>query len=99
MERKTKKPKNYAEGKCYDELEKEGWRLTKKGQPDFFCEKDEEICVVEVKQHSFHLLKRDKHVIITALMECSIRCYKHSLDSGLVQWSELVEKETAEWKV
>lgn len=31
MERKTKKPKNYAEGKCYDELEKEGWRLTKKG--------------------------------------------------------------------
>ena len=40
MERKTKRPKNYTEGKCYDELEKEGWRLTKRGWPDFFCEKE-----------------------------------------------------------
>ena len=67
MERKTKRPKNYTEGKCYDELEKEGWRLTKRGWPDFFCEKEWEICVVEVKQHSSHLLKKDQNVIMTAL--------------------------------
>ena len=63
MQRNTKRPKNYAEGRCYDELERLGWRLTKKGWPDFFYERDGEICVVEVKPSPYHILKRDQNVI------------------------------------
>lgn len=78
----VKKPKNDAEGQLFDYLTSKGWSLTKAGWPDFFCVKNGEICLVEVKPRKTHSLKRNQLVIMGALSQAGIRCFLWSPDGG-----------------
>lgn len=89
---KTKKkpkrrcPKNEAEGKCFKELTKEGWDVSKRGWPDFICEKDGKFIVIEVKKKKTHSLKYDQERVMKFLSEQGIECYRYSPDVGLVKY-------------
>lgn len=78
-----RKPKNEAEAACFDALSKEGWTLTKRGWPDFFCIRDGEICCVEVKPHKWHGLKRNQKTVMERLAAFGIKCFKWTPDGGL----------------
>ena len=45
---KDKRPVNKSEGLFYDKMTAAGWDLTKKGWPDFFCVKGDDIILVEI---------------------------------------------------
>lgn len=78
-----RRPKNAAEAECFDALTKEGWTLTKRGWPDFFCIRDGEICCVEVKPHKWHRLKRNQRTIMEHLASFGVKCYKWTPEGGL----------------
>ena len=79
---RTKKPKNIAEGQCYDLLESKGWTPTKKGWPDFFCVKDDKICIIEVKPTSSQKLKKSQRLVMRLLSKYGVPCYKWTPDGG-----------------
>lgn len=85
----SKAPKNKAEGECFEQLSASGWKLTKRGWPDFFCVKDGEIMAVEVKPHKGSLLKRDQVVVMGLLAERGIPCYLWTPDGGLERMTGL----------
>jgi hypothetical protein len=46
-----------------------GWTVSKRGWPDFICERDGKIVIVEIKAHRRRILKR-------------VPCYRWSPDGG-----------------
>jgi|GEM_PF-4949611 len=86
-ENESRRPKNSAEAKLYDEMAGAGWEITKRGWPDFFCirEKDgqTEVCVVEVKPHSGAGLKNSQAVVMQTLAAYGVPCFMYSPDGGL----------------
>jgi len=76
-------PKNAAESACYDALTADGWKLTKRGWPDFFCVKDGRVAAVEVKPHKRSPLKRNQAVVMGLLSRAGIDCYKWTPDGGM----------------
>lgn len=75
-------PYNRAEEECYIKMQDAGWTAIKTGWPDFFCFRDGEICVVEVKPKKTHSLKRNQIAILKKLAEAGIRSYKWTPDGG-----------------
>lgn len=75
-------PKNDAEGKCFELLRKNGWTPTKRGWPDFFCVRGNEVCAVEVKRSKQQALKQNQLVIMGILPAFGIRCFLWSPDGG-----------------
>lgn len=67
----TRRPKNFAEGKVYDWLISQGWNVTKRGWPDFFCWKSNsgniQILIVEVKRRKHHRLRKDQSRVFSTL--------------------------------
>lgn len=56
-----------------------GWRVTKRGWPDFFCEtEDGEFAAVEVKPKRTHLLKFEQFVVMKVLESFGIKCYRYT---------------------
>ena len=90
------KPKNEAEGLCFDKLTEGGWDVSKKGWPDFFCMRDGEIIAVEVKRHRGQRLKKPQVRVLRALVEHGIPCYRFDGDSG--KFYRLAVLETREIK-
>lgn len=82
------RPKNYAEGWCYDELSRKGYVLTKRGWADFFCFKDDEIMCVEVKPTIKHNLKREQHKVMKALSERGIPCFVWTPETKLISYND-----------
>ena len=78
----VRKPKNRAEGECFDLLRKNGWTPTKRGWPDFFCLKDGKVCAIEVKPHKGSLLKQNQIAVMGILSSFGIPCYLWSPDGG-----------------
>ena len=78
----SRKPKNQAEGKCFDLLSTNGWKVTKRGWPDFFCVKNGEVCAVEVKPSKHCPLKKNQLVIMGLLSANGIKCFLWSPDGG-----------------
>lgn len=78
----SRKPKNEAEGKCFDLLRRNGWKVTKRGWPDFFCVRGGEVCAVEVKPSKSCALKKNQLVIMGLLSAKGIRCFLWSPDGG-----------------
>ena len=77
-----KKPKNEAEAALFDLMEADGWTVTKRGWPDFFCVKNGEICAVEVKPSKSQALKRNQLAVMGMLSAKGVRCFKWSPDGG-----------------
>ena len=80
----SKQPKNKAESVFYSEAISKGWNLSKKGWADFFCWKDNEIMLVEVKKHRGYRLKTHQHFIFKKLTEFGIPCYTWTPEEGLI---------------
>lgn len=77
-----KAPKNKAEAACFEYLSSNGWTVTKRGWPDFFCVKDGAICAVEVKPKKTSKLKQNQIAIMGELSAKGIRCFMWSPDGG-----------------
>lgn len=77
-----KPPKNSAEAECFAELERQGWTATKQGWPDFFCVKNNQVCLVEVKPRKSDGLKQNQIAVMGLLSAKGIPCYMWSPDGG-----------------
>lgn len=80
-----RKPRNKAEAMFYDAMTKGGWTVTKRGWPDFFCLKDGDICVVEVKPRETTPIKPNQRFIMEKLKEHGIPCYRWDPEIGLAE--------------
>lgn len=78
----SRKPKNEAEGLFYEQMQANGWSLTKRGWPDFLCVRDGKLCAVEVKPRSDVPLKKNQLAIMGLLSAHGIACYKWTPDGG-----------------
>ena len=78
----TKKPKNEAEAACFNVLQGNGWKPTKRGWPDYFCIRGNEICAVEVKPRKSDRLKRNQLVVMGLLAKQGMKCFMWSPDGG-----------------
>ena len=68
-------PKNEAERRCYLKLQKEGWVISKRGWPDFFCMRDGKIIVVEVKRSNQKYLRAHQYEVMQALSGFGVECF------------------------
>ena len=78
----NRKPQNAAEAALFDLMEADGWKVTKRGWPDFFCVRGGEICAVEVKPRKDQPLKRNQLAVMGMLSAKGVRCFKWSPDGG-----------------
>lgn len=78
----NRKPKNAAEAALFELMEADGWKVTKRGWPDFFCVRGEELCAVEVKPSKRTPLKRNQLAVMGLLSAKGVRCFKWSPDGG-----------------
>lgn len=76
------RPKNVAEGQCFDILRESGWKPTKRGWPDFLCVRGNEVCAVEVKRSKRQILKQNQLTIMGILSAAGVRCFLWSPDGG-----------------
>lgn len=70
-----RRPVNRAEGKFFDMATSKGWELSKKGWPDFFCKKGDEIMLVEIKSKHTQHLSRHQEKIIRGLARYGVPCW------------------------
>lgn len=78
-----RRPANTYEAEFFDQAAAKGWRLTKRGWPDFFLERDGKIVCVEVKPSSSRELKGDQRRVCQALATAGIPIFVWSPDGGL----------------
>ena len=84
-------PSNKAEAECFKLLQDNGWTPTKRGWPDFFCVKGDQVCAVEVKPSKNCTLKQNQLVIMGALSAKGIRCFLWSPDGGFEEVMGMTE--------
>ena len=77
-----RRPKNKAEGMCWDILTEKGWEVTKRGWPDFIAWHDDQPIFVEVKPNQNTALKDRQLHIMDVLAGAGLRCYRYSPDVG-----------------
>jgi protein gp37 len=77
-----RRPRNEAEGIFWDESLETGWELTKRGWPDFFCLRDGEMRVVEIKPSGDQDLKAAQLIVMQALTAYGVPCYRWDPDMG-----------------
>ena len=73
---KETRPRNLSEAALYDLMVKGGWRVTKRGWPDFLCTKDDRIVVIEVKPKRGYRLKGHQRHVMNLLAKLGAECYK-----------------------
>ena len=78
-------PGNRDEKLLWSKLQDEGWSVLRKGWPDFFCYKDDNIMLIEVKPSRNHRLKSEQLEILLRLAEKGLSCYRWSPQVGLEQ--------------
>lgn len=83
-----KRPANQAEAKFYDLAGEGGWRVMKRGWPDFFClrttpEGEVELALVEVKPKRGRRLKSQQRLILETLAKMyGVPCYQWDPEDG-----------------
>ena len=78
-----KGPINRAENLLWRKLTDEGWKVLRRGWPDFFCYRDNEVMLIEVKSEYSHRLKSEQLQILLKLAQKGIASYRWSPDLGL----------------
>lgn len=78
-----RRPSNPAEAEFFDGAAGAGWLLTKRGWPDFFLKRGEDVVAVEVKPASSRGLRREQVRVLAALSGAGIPCAVWSPDGGL----------------
>lgn len=76
---------NTAEDCLRNELEEQGWKILKKGWPDFACFRGTEFMVIEVKSHYSHRLKSEQRKLLLKFAEFGVPSYRWTPDTGLEQ--------------
>lgn len=89
----SKKPKNWAEAEFYDLAKARGWKLTKRGWPDFFCVRwsdsgEPQIMLVEIKSRKHHRLKSSQQLVLSELARYKVPCYRWAPGLGLLKIGE-----------
>lgn len=79
------RPTNEAEGACWDLLTTLGWRITRRGWPDFVGLRDGHMIAIEVKGTRGRRLKEMQRLVMQALARCGVECYRFSPDEGFSQ--------------
>lgn len=91
--RPERRPANEAEGAFFDEATKDGWSVTKRGWPDFFCTRLNErtgrveVAVVEVRSGKGRRVKRAQREMLTVLSICGVPCYQWDEKHGWMRWA------------
>lgn len=75
--------RNQAEEAFRVVAEREGFEITKRGWPDFFCKRDGRVICVEVKPHTQRKPKVEQREILEFLTAHGIECYLWTPDGGL----------------
>lgn len=77
--------RNVSEEAFRQEATSKGWVACKKGWPDFICEKEGKIIVVEIKTHRRRVLKREQLRVLQLLAQYGVPCYRWSPADGFQQ--------------
>lgn len=64
---------------------KEGWDVTNRGSPDFFCWKANRFICVEIKPKRGRRLKAAQRRVLSSLTARGIECYKWNPQDGFVK--------------
>lgn len=86
----TRRPRNAAEAAFFDAAVAAGWSVTKRGMPDFFIARDDEVALVEVKppaegRRTGAQLRAYQQIVLNALSGYGVPCYVWSPDRGFVK--------------
>jgi len=73
--------KNPAERKFSEVARNQGWKITKRGWPDFICFRDGEVMFVEVKKNNAQRFKTAQEIIHKILKEHGINVCRWSPDN------------------
>lgn len=80
--------KNPAEQQCKKLLEEKGYKVMKRGYPDFIFFKGNNFYCVEVKPDELSTLSAYQIRVMDFLTSKGIVCYKYSPDVGFKRWDE-----------
>ena len=73
------RPKHRVRGEVYDGLVVDGWDVTTKGWPHFFCKhRDGRVALIVLKTHRDRRLKSHQHEVLRTLANYGVRCYLYS---------------------
>jgi len=83
---KQRKVKNSAEAAFQSLAASKGWRVMKRGWPDFivFDVNLSLVGLVEVKPHQLRRLSRPQQIVFEALKKFGVPCFFYSPDRGLL---------------
>jgi len=90
IKKSTKRPVNKYLQQLYDSLTNEGWIVTSRGAPDFFCWKVGEdgqvgFFAVEAVRKSTYKLRKHQKAVIEALAKAGVHCYRYNCDTKKFQ--------------
>lgn len=85
------RPKNIPERHCYDWLTANGWKVTRRGWPDFIAVRDGKVIFIEVKPYAVSPLKTSQIEIMSFLIKAGLDCYRYSPDIGLKPFDPTIE--------
>lgn len=84
--------RNVPERQCLESLAKEGWSITKRGWPDFFClHPTKGIMAVEVKPKFTHPLKKSQQLVMRELSKFGVPCYRWDQENGFTRYEDTLE--------
>lgn len=95
METEMIKFSNDTEALLYEQLTQKGWKILKKGWPDFACIKDGELMLIEVKPKRSHSLKKEQLQMLLIFAEHGIKSCRWTPDRGLEMVTAEMRIETA----
>ena len=74
-----------AENLFFEAMTKDGWELTGRGSPDFFCWRNERFICVQIKPKRGRRLKHAQRRVLASLVKRGIECYKWGPEEGLIK--------------
>lgn len=84
VKRRAKQRRNRPEALFEERATKAGWKVTKRGWPDFIISKNGETRFVEVKQDKDDL-KESQLTVMKVLAAHGLKCYRWSPKNGFTQ--------------
>ena len=90
--------KNGAENEFCRAAEQHGWKVTKRGWPDFFCIRNGVLICVEVKPYRNKKFKKEQTMVMDFLVDKGIPCYRWTPLDGLRRIGKFgLSKTTEKW--